>query len=204
MRGRVFAVPALLCALTGAPAAEAKSVCHLLVDRKADATQAYVAPEGIAPNDPALDIRSADIASNGKQVTTVLRVTEFAKIGVTSPAGYAWYVYFSIDGQEFFTQAKAGPAGDSFSVGYVGAEGIRTALAKPGAKGTFVADRNEIRVSFAAAQLTELKPFRKGTRMYGLRALAARGAGPVVLQADEATGGKPYVDSTPSCVKTGS
>lgn len=197
-------MPALLCALAGAPAAEAKPVCHLLVDRKADATQLYAAPEGLAPNDPAIDIRSADIASNSKQVTTVLRVTELAKLGVTSPGGYVWYVYFSIDGQEFFTEAKAGPAGDSFSVGYVGAEGIRTALAKPAAKGTFVADRNEVRVSFAAAQLTELRPFRKGTRMYGLRALAARSAGPAVLQADEATGGKAYHDSTPSCVKPGS
>lgn len=197
-------MPALLGALAGAPAAEAKSVCHLLTDRKADATQLYVAPEGLAPNDPALDIRSADIAGNGRQVTTVLRVTAFARNGTTSPYGYAWYVYFTVDGQEFFTRASAGPAGDVFSVGYVGAEGVRTALAEPDAKGTFVADRGEIRVSFAAAQLAELKPYRKGTRVAGLRALANRSAGPVVLQADEATGGRAYYDSTPSCVKPGS
>lgn len=208
MKVRALTLVAMLVATGAADAAYAakkpKPVCNLLVDDKGDATQLYVAPEGTGPNDPAADIRSGDIASNGKVVTTVLRVDKLAKSGTTAPTGYVWYVYFTVNGQEFYTQAKADPAGDTFSVGYIASgTGLRTALTNSTAKGTFVPAKNEIRVTFNAAQLTELVPFKKGTKFTNLRALTNRGFVRVVFQADEALGGKVYTDGQLSCVKPG-
>lgn len=202
MKGSRFVVPAL-CALVlaAAPAQAGRTVCHLLTDRKGDATQLYVAPEGTGPYDPGLDIRSADVASNGKRITTALRVDAFATSSDSSPLGYVWYVYFTLDGVEFFTQAKASPAGDEFSVGYVGAEGVRTALPNSAAKGAFTPDRDEIRVTFDAAQLAPVVKWKRGMRFATLRALSNRSVGVAVLQADEGVNGKPYYDGTPSCVK---
>jgi hypothetical protein len=200
----VLLVPAVAAVPAHAAVKKPKPVCNLLVDAKGDATQLYVAPEGTGPNDPALDVVSADVASNGKVITTVLRVDKLAKSGTTAPTGYVWYVYFTVNGQEFYTQTKSDPTGDVFSVGYVASgTGLRTALADSTAKGTFVTAKNEIHVTFNAAQLTELAPFKKGAKLVNLRALTNRGFVRVVFQADEATGGKTYTDSTPSCVKPG-
>lgn len=207
LRRATAAAAVLTLACTGLASAAtrrpAPPACNLLRDPKADATEFYIAGEGTAPNDPAADIVSADVASNGKQLTTVLRVDKLAKSGTTAPTGYVWYAYFTVAGQEFYTQAKSDPTGDTFTVGYTDANGLRTALKDSTAKGVVDVAKNEVRATFNVSQLAELAAFKKGGKITGLRALTNRGFVRVVFQADEADGGKTYVDGTKSCVTVG-
>jgi hypothetical protein len=190
-----------------APKKKAKTVppvCNLVQDAKGDATQLYILGEGSVPNEPALDIVSADVASNGKQMTTAIRVDKLARNSNGSPYGNIWYVYFNVGGIDFFTQAQSPRIGDVFSVGYVSPDtGIRTALPDNTATGMVDLDKNEVRVTFNLAQLTPQATAKPGSKITGLRGLTNRSAVRIVLQSDEAIGSKSYVEGSPSCVAVG-
>ena len=204
IRLRTAVLAAGLTVATIAGGASAGPVCNLVEDAKGDATQFYIAPEGTAPNEPALDIVSADIASNGKQMTTVLRVDKLAKSAALSPYGFTWYTYFNLEGVDFYTQSTSAPTGDTFLVGYVNPDtGLRTALTDGTATGVLDMDKSEIRATFNLSQLAEKAPAKPGAKFTGIRGLTNRYLIRVVLQADEAEGTKSYVDGTKSCVKVG-
>lgn len=207
MRSRV-ALATVVCGVLTATGVAAQAAptktCNLVEDPKGDATQFYVLPEGAAPNEPAADIVSADVASNGKQMTTVLRVDKLSKSAPTSPFGFVWYTYFDVEGVTFYTQTKADPTGDTFSVGYLATDtGLRTSLPDSSATGVIDTDKSEIRVTFNLSQLDPQAKLKPGGKVTGLRGLTNRSAVRVVLQSDEAIGSKSYVDGTPSCVTVG-
>jgi len=186
-----------------APQASAAPSCNLIEDAKGDATQLYILGEGSVPNEPALDIVSADVASNGKQMTTAIRVDKLARNSSGSPYGNIWYVYFSVGGIEFYTQAQSPLTGDVFTVGYIADTGLRTALPDNTATGVVDLEKNEVRVTFNLAQLATQAPAKPGSKITGLRGLTNRSAVRVVLQSDEAIGAKSYVEGSPSCVVVG-
>ncbi len=209
MRARVV-LTATVCGLLAATGVAAQAApkkaapaCNLVVDAKGDATQFYVLGDGSVPNEPAADILSADIATNGKQMTTVLRIDKLAKSSSASPLGFVWYVYFDVDGITFFTQTKADPTGDTYSLGYLDPTGIRSAVADPAATGVIDTDKNEVRVTFNLSQLEPQAKLKTGGKITGIRGLTNRSAIRIVLQSDEAIGAKSYVEGTPSCVTVG-
>lgn len=207
MRARVVLATVVCGVLTAsgvAAQAGPTQVCNLAMDPKGDATQFYILPEGSAPNEPAIDIVSADVATKGKQMTTVLRVDKLAKSAPTSPLGFVWYTYFDVEGVSFYTQTKADPTGDTYSVGYVSPDtGLRTSLADSAATGIIDTDRNEIRVTFNIAQLDSQAKLKPGGKVSGIRGLTNRSAIRIVLQSDEAIGTRTYIEGTPSCVTVG-
>ncbi|HVE63745.1 MAG TPA: hypothetical protein VNB94_08100 [Mycobacteriales bacterium] len=214
MRARALVLPTLCLVIAGsalsaeaAPKKKTKPappVCNLVQDAKGDATQLYVLGEGSVPNEPALDIVTADVASNGKQMTTVLRVDKLARNSSGSPYGNIWYAYFNVGGIDFYTQAQSPLTGDVFTVGYVAPDtGLRTALPDNAATGVLDMDKNEVRVTFNLAQLTPQATAKPGSKITGLRGLSNRSAVRVVLQSDEAIGAKSYIEGSPSCVAVG-
>ena len=85
---RILAAGAAVSLLLGMSAADAaekkkpKPVCNLVKDLKSDATDNGTNAVK-TPNDPNLDIVTADVASNSKTVTGVIRLTALA---LRSPA----------------------------------------------------------------------------------------------------------------------
>jgi hypothetical protein len=209
----LFLLAGVLVALPAQAAAP--KACKLISDPKNDADDIGPLLTG-GRNDPALDLVGGDIASNAKQVTTVVRVTKLAKVIPTSPLGATYYFNFSVKGVDFFTQAsRIATTGDSASVGYIAS--LRTPLPDSSAKVVFDDKKNEIRVTFNAAQLNPQAPLKPGTKITALQVLADRYVGTgikapkgspagipgAVLQADEASGVKGYIAGSPSCVLVG-
>jgi len=196
------AVPSIAAPKKKAP----PPVCNLLTDPKGDATDVSLA-EGVGPNSPALDILSADIATDATNLTAVLRVDKLSKSDSTSPLGNAWYVYFTGSGPELYVSAIVTPTGESFSAGYV--ETTRTSLGA--VTGVFDVNKSEIRITAPLAIFATQSAIKAGSKLTSLSALTQRYVGAsaagvsrgVTLSADAAEGGKNYVAGTRSCVAVG-
>lgn len=115
-----LAAAALLLTML-APRAGA-TTCPLLTDPAGDATPVG----GLVPADPALDIRSADLASDGTDLTAVVRVTDLGPAGT----GADYVVGFTLDrgfelvgvrGQDetFAVYVQTGGTIVGFGTGYV-------------------------------------------------------------------------------------
>lgn len=173
------------------------------------------------PSSDALDITSADIAADKKRITAVVRVKKLAMTDPTSaPTGIRWSVDFTAEDIQFTLMAHTNPQGTpSFEASYfVPANGIGT-LYGGGVTGYFNMAKNEIHItadnSLFAAQAT-IKP---GAVLTKLDSSAGNewvipdpskkvASGGVLLESttgyvDTATGPKPYVVGTPSCVTPG-
>ncbi len=141
MKLRVLTAAAIVLASVLTPVAEAatkpKAVCNLIVDAKGDG--AYGG---------SLDIVSADIATDTKKITAVIRVASFAETNSQAPTGQEWYMHFQIPGSstESFLSYLSTPTDKSFGYGEVNAvTGVNNGLGEA----TGVADRakNEIRIT---------------------------------------------------------
>jgi len=181
-------------------------VCNLVTDAKGDADDISAA-EDVGPNSPALDILSADIATDATNITAVLRVDKLTKNDSTSPLGNAWYVYFSGNGPELYLSGVLTPTGESFSAGYVDT----TRMSLGAATGVFDTDKSEIRVTAPLAIFAPQAVIKPGSKLSTLNALTQRYVGAaaagfsrgVTLSADTAEGGKSYVAGSRSCVAVG-
>ncbi|HUR13003.1 MAG TPA: hypothetical protein VM097_00780 [Mycobacteriales bacterium] len=211
-----------LGAVTAAHAAKRpapKPVCNLLTDPQGDA--------GIdpVPGDANDDIVSADVASDGKKITAVLRMAAMAQ---PDPAvlGRSLGLEFSARGSEntLFLAARTYPTGTKYLFGYTALDestGVNTRYTIGEATGSVDPAKKEVRITAAnAAFAPSGTKLPKGIKLSALTASADRifGQGVVpsqevggervplgglTLQFDEATG-KSYVVGTPSCVKPGS
>jgi hypothetical protein len=212
MRRTVYAAVTALTVLAAvtagtAGAATPRKVCKLITDPSGDADDLGITTSG-GVNDPALDLLGGDIASDAKFVTTVVRVSKLNLAPTTSPLGVVYYFNFSVKGVQFFTQAQHALAGDRASVGYIAT--LRTSLPDGSATVKFDAAKNEVRVTFKAAQLASQATLKPKDKITALQVLADRQVGTgvkgvpgAVLQADTADGTKAYVAGTPSCVAVG-
>lgn len=87
---------------TTAPVAEAapkpKPACQAITDDKGDtfAIRGQDSLGAFGPQEDALDIVSADLASNGKVVTAVVRVAALSRAIATSPTGFTAGIDFII------------------------------------------------------------------------------------------------------------
>ena len=181
----------------GATAAPAKPLCNLITDGTGD----------VAAPSANLDIVSADVASDAKKLTAVIRVAKLAESDGTAPTGVAYNFRFMLPGStvRYYLLASVEPSslgGTTFEFGTIETGNALTPIGD--ATGKLDLAKSEVRItaptSFGAVKI---KP---GTKLVSLQALTQRrfvvllsGADSTVI--DES---KSYTAGTASCVKPGS
>ena len=211
-------VLALLPALGGgvAQAAAAKKVCNIVQDDTGDAV--LVA----APGNDSDDIVSADLASDGKLLTAVVRTAGYTNPDPEAPLGRHYLVQFDAKGADttLFLSARTYPQGTQFFYGYSGVNVVvNTSYTQGAAQGFIDAAKHEVHITVPVSVFKDHgAKFLKGSkvtptvtvyRMAGQGVVPSQQAGPVWLPLgglseafDDATG-KSYVVGTKSCVTPG-
>ncbi len=223
----------LLCALTlallGTPAvAEAApkkpaKACGLIRDSAGD-TYSPVSDQGL---DTQLDITSADIATDKKNVTVVLRLSALTAADPANPQGRIYEFDFTAAEKNFIVLGSLLPGGNDFGV-YIsesrleeGKSGARAATGIGSATGVVDVAAKEVRMTAPLSVFDPYADLRSGTAYY-LAAFTYRANGmstqpssetlPVQAQVtgsfgigvDEAWGRKAYYrNGGPSCVRVG-
>jgi hypothetical protein len=214
MRLALAGTSVLAGALLAAPASGAskvRPVCHLVTDPRGDAA-ALATPH--VPGSDTDDLLSADVASDGRRVTAVLRVAALQQPDPVAPTGRAYVFTFQVRGlpTTYFLAAHTYPTGTSYTYGdfpddaYVRVLGHGTGTVNPATR--------EVRVSAPVAGFLP-RSVRRGSTLVALAAGVYRQWGPELLEdsgsnpvhtANLASGfdraeGDRYVVGTPSCVK---
>ncbi len=198
------ALALLTCGVAGAasPSSPANS-CSVIIDPSGDATGSTLGPVSppagapTPPNDDQLDVLSAGLASDGKFVTTVLRM-KAGGLDVMSPQKSFFYFGFQVGGEELQFSARTSPLGEwSFD-----ADNVTTRTQVEYLKGEFDAARNEIRITALAEELSPL--IRRGAKFTAIRVRTVRflqiGLG-AFMTVDTAATDKPEVVRAKSCLK---
>jgi hypothetical protein len=181
-------------------------VCKLIVDDAGDASlQAPI------PSDDSIDLTGADLASDTKNVTAVLRIKN---LGATSPlqvTGRNYYFEFTPAKAQFpvyfsYEEDFSAPLlGGVFSYGDLepGTGGVPTYTRKGDATGVIDSAKNEIRISVPTSAVQALGNVKAGSKISSLSASTTAVLGVLVADVDTAEATKPYVAGYPSCVKPG-
>jgi hypothetical protein len=196
-------------AFGGAAVASPKAApsCNLMVDDKGDAQFL-----GAAPNNPNQDIVSADIASDAKTVTAVLRLASFAATDPQSPLGRGYYVLFNAPGSDFpiYFNMQITPDLTRYAWGdrEVLATGNGSYVKKGDATGVIDTAKGEIRISAPVADVNAVGKVKPGSKLTNINASATTvigtsATGGLVSTVDDAASTKPYIAGSPSCVKPG-
>jgi hypothetical protein len=214
MRRQLMAVVVLAVAVSTLPASAGTSPsCMLIRDPAGDATdQPSLSVPGV--NQPDLDIVSADVASDERVTTTVIRVqrlgTALEAAGRRNQYRFSFYLggYGDVD-----TVAYRSVDGEQFAV-TLPAEGADMTRAVLPATGTFDVARNEVRVTIPLMQASGHRNVRKQTYFTRLAADTFRGFGAagnslglagglgLATGVDHASSGNRYLAGSPSCVQT--
>lgn len=193
----VLSAAAVLAATGVAAAAPApKPVCNLITDATGDVT---------APS-ANLDIVSADIATDAKRITGVVRVARLANGDGTAPTGVAYNFRFKLPGDaaQYYLLASIEPApvgATTFEYGTIETGNSLTPLGEGSGKVDLA--KNEVRIT--APTTLGSKKVKPGTKVLSLQALTQRrfvvllsGADSTVI--DES---KTYTAGSRSCVTPG-
>jgi hypothetical protein len=202
---------AAVLALAGAGLAHAAAPvapsCNLLVDDKGDAQFL-----GAVPNDANLDITSADVASDAKTITAVLRLAAYADTDPQSPLGRGYYVLFNAPGLDFpiYFNMQITPDLTRFAWGdrETLATGNGSYVKKGDATGVIDAAKGEIRISVPVSDVKGIAKVAPGAKLSSLTAnatavLGTSATGGLVSTVDDAASSKTYTMGTPSCVVPG-
>jgi hypothetical protein len=231
MRTRPAAAVAVALAVVSTGAAHAatkkpakpKPVCNIIKDGTKDTFAARpqdTRPElhGTGPQEDGFDITSADIASDGKWITAVVRVKKLSSAIQTSPTGAGFGVDFQLPSsdlvgslravlvtgqQPYFEATSRDPEVANTPSTYLGA-----------AKGLVVTKKNEVHITAPVSVFASLGQIKKGTLISFPEADAAatgraippspgvkdRPVASRFVFADVAPAGKPYKVGTASCV----
>jgi hypothetical protein len=220
----ILALSLVTAALTGSAADAApkvKPVCNIVVDDAKD-TFLVRAQDGTAPGpqEDGFDILSADLASDAKTVTAVIRVKKLSSAIQTSPQGAGFSFDFLVPGSELQASLRAvfingqAPYFEVTSKDPNVPNSPSTFLAL--AKGFADTKKNEVHISAPVGAFSSLGAIKKGTALSPASDAATSGravppspgmAGQPVASrfvfADVATEGKVYKVGTPSCVVPG-
>lgn len=186
-------------ALTGVAAAVPRpTACRLLVDEAGDTARAPF------PASDAIDITSADLASDGRTLTAVLRVAKYTPNELATVYGKRYIVAFEGAGlKSMYLTALDYPLGVSYNFGEVTTSPTGPSYSSTGpAKGAINAATGEITISVAAADLAAAGFGRltKGGQLKGINAVTFRRLGNQLFPGDEATTTKRYTVGARSCV----
>lgn len=188
-----------------------KPVCNLIKDAAGDAS--LQAP---LPNDDGMDIVGADLASNTKLVTAVLRMKSVGNGSLSSVTGRRLTLEWTVPSGDYplYLSMSTSQLGTYFDYGYLDTSATPPNIESQGAaQGTIIAAKNEIHIT---APLSAFKPFGKvspGSKFTEITASGAQVFGVpqndsgvytyVSGSLDDATAAKAYVAGTPSCVVPG-
>lgn len=212
-------VLALLPALGGgvAQAAAAKKVCNIVQDETGDAVLVAV------PGNDSDDIVSADLASDGKTLTAVVRTAGYTNPDPEAPLGRHYLVELDAKGADttLFLSARTYPQGTKFFYGYSGVNVVvNTSYTQGEAQGFVDAAKHEVHISVPVSVFKDHgAKFLKGTkvtptkvtvyRMLGQGVVPSQQVGPVwaplggLSEGFDEASGKSYVVGTKSCVTPG-
>ena len=232
MQARLALVPvAALVALVAPAAVAAPKVapsCNTITDPAGD-TFAFRTqndpPAGspaYGPQDDNLDLISADLASDGKVVTAVVRIKKLSRTVQTSPTGLTAAIGFLIGSGDTVVRLQAVLAtgqADRFEVSAIPPDNL------PNQPSTYVGDvtgvvdlaKNEVRITAPAAMLAPYGTLKPGTPLIpndaesatvsrGVPAITSTPGQPMTTRgpfADIAAGGKAVKVGAPSCVVPG-
>ena len=198
-------VCAALAAATGVAAAApaAKPSCNLVTDAKGDG--------GIATSSGDVDILSADIASNAKVITAVIRLDgDPASFNPQAPGGKNYYLSFVAPGSEQpqFLSAEYDPvAGASYHSGYEeDVNGVGNKTSDPDAVAGSVKG-NVITITAPLSAFSSRTSLKPGKKLTGLTAevfalIGTSVTGGLLANADDAAGTS-YTTGGASCVVPG-
>lgn len=174
-------ITALILGLSLLVASQASAVaksCNLVKDPKGDAdvrveetlpgagTQTVATGQG---NDPALDIITADIVSDAKRITAVVRVPKVSKTSAIYPYGATWRVNFSADGADLAIYAISDRDGVVGSYSFTDTTGGHI-LGSDG-KVVFDTKKSEIRITVPLAGFAAEATIKKGTAITEMSAM---------------------------------
>lgn len=153
-------------------AATPRAACHLITDPAADVEVAGAA----AYDDPRIDLLSADVGADRRQLTTVVRVADLDAAGQPDH-GLHWRLEFHVDDVEYHVAAERLADGDRFVVRRLvvvnpgDADVVNLTELEPVATvaGVFDTVRNEVRVAVPLSVFTG-HAMRPGTRLTHLKA----------------------------------
>ena len=189
-----------LVAGSGLAAAAPGPACNLVTDPAGDAE--------IVTAQPGLDVVTADIASNAKTVTAVIRLA--GPPGGGNPqaiGGTRYYFEFLPTGatKSQYLFASVPFLGEpTFHTGEITVETGRSSFSADPEPVKGAIKGNEITISapMAAFKRANLKPGKKlGTLAVETFALASAGGRGLLIAVDDAAGSKTYHAGTPSCLK---
>ena len=150
-----------LAAVDRMPARAQPVRCHVVTDPAGDGTR-HVDPPGLStPNEPSLDVLSADVGIGAKSMVFVVRVAALGSATSQGPVTERWDMNFELRGQQFATTATRAIDGADFRV--LG-QFPENDTAAPGAQtsvpvaGSFDEARNEITVVVPRRLLPILRP----------------------------------------------
>lgn len=222
---RTALLAVLAVAATGTPSFAApprpKPVCGLVRDASGDTRS----PAPDRSLDAQLDVTSADVATDKKNVTVVLRLAALAAADPANPQGRVYEFDFTASEKNFIVMGSLLPGGNSFDVFISdtrfeeGQSGARAATGIGRATGVVDVAAKEVRMTAPLSVFDPHANLRAGT-IYYLSAWTYRANGmsaqPALEQAtievtsslgvgvDEAWGRKAYYRAgSPSCVKPG-
>lgn len=208
LAGALLAVPATA-------ATRVRTVCHLVTDGRGDAA-AVATPH--VPGSDTDDLLSADIASDGRTVTAVLRMVDVQQPDPVAPTGRAYVFSFRLRGAPttYFLAVRTYLTGTRYEYGDypVDATGQSYVRVLGHGTGSVRTTTREVRVSAPVAGFLP-RGVRRGSTLVELRATVSRQWGQEVMEDpdvapvhvpvlastfDEGRGNR-YVVGTPSCVK---
>jgi hypothetical protein len=208
---------------TGHAVASPATVCRLIPDVPGDAAYGLVTPPArvpLVPGTPGDDLLSADIASDGRRLTAVLRMAEVAVPDPVAPLGRAYTVVFTVQGKgSWFLSARTYATGTQYLYGdFVTQAGGTTASRVLGpARGRIDPARRLVVVDAPASVFAG--GLRRGTTLRVPNASVGRWVGQGAVPAQQVAGqqvpltggamsfddarGRNYVVGTRSCVHPG-
>ncbi|MCA1824602.1 MAG: hypothetical protein ABR520_09170 [Mycobacteriales bacterium] len=187
-------------------------VCRLVTDPVGDETNRLKA-DG---RDPSLDLVSADVATDRKHLTVVLRLRKLSPPLSGDVTGQAFWLFFSVHETRFVVWAPvypSGPADAHVSIAAGGADpgAVSVSAGTRIGSGTTTLDEvhNEVRMSTSLATFQNYEPITPGTRLYQLLAwshveVGVRDGLPGFTDdVDRAISTRAYRAGDPSCVRVG-
>ena len=188
---RLLIAVAVLTAAVPAVAAPGGATCPLLRDDEGDVQKLPGTDSVPDDRDAQLDILSADVAVDSKQVTVVLRLRDLAAPDPTDPNGLSYEFDFTAKEQTFFVVAVLLTGGTDFRV-YAqdrdveqSGSSARSGTSVGAATGTLDLRRHEIRMTAPLTVFASKAQLTSGTALYDLAAWTWRANGVYVTPAEQ-------------------
>jgi len=184
------------------PKPKPKPVCNLVTDDAGDAS--ILGPD---PSDDTFDILGADIASNAKTFTAVMRIKNLSASSPTSVTGRNYYLQITLPSfaNPIYFSYEMDATGGVYKWGDLepGQGGVASYTSKGDGTGTINTAKNEIHISVPVADIAALGKVTPGTKISAIHVNTTAVLGVLVTDVDSADNTKAYIAGALSCVTPG-